>query len=359
LIRVAQGRQIVIPLSGGYDSRLIALLLKRSGYDNILAYSDQSAGSKNAQVAEQVADNLGIPWTTVEVGHSDWHSFYNSQKWNEYFDRAAYLGGLPTPEHIIILETLLQEGEISPDAIVVPGDSSLDTMKATPPELEEKDRIDIDDLTEEIISQHFKYNTHIDLHREEMAERISETIGAGSEDTPKSAVEAFERWRLKERRTKLIINGSRAFDFVGLDWWIPLEDRELYQFWRKVPPEKKRHRSFYEEYIEELYKRVGDVDREEATEIADTTLKSMVADRIRDYPIWDFTKAMYETWVDSSINKAYVKNFKLREIYEDEPRYGVMSEDRLKSLYEGQNHIFYSILAQATVGRISLNSNDD
>ena len=39
LIDVADGRTIVIPLSGGYDSRLVALMLKRLGYENLIAYT--------------------------------------------------------------------------------------------------------------------------------------------------------------------------------------------------------------------------------------------------------------------------------------------------------------------------------
>lgn len=39
LIKWLDGRQVVIPLSGGYDSRLVALMFKELGYKNVLCFS--------------------------------------------------------------------------------------------------------------------------------------------------------------------------------------------------------------------------------------------------------------------------------------------------------------------------------
>ncbi|QKY21483.1 hypothetical protein B4589_014295 [Halolamina sp. CBA1230] len=353
VIRAAQGRQIVVPLSGGYDSRLIALMLKRSGYENVMTYSDKSSGSKNAEVAKKVAENLDLPWSTVDITHSDWRSFYNSERWGEYFDKAGYLGSLPIPTHIFTLEKLIEEGEITRDAIVLPGHSALDTMKATPERLEGKSDIDLGELTSLIVDQHFKYNTHIQIPQRRLANRVAGSIGMDTPDEPESAVEAFERWRLKERRTKLIVNGNRPFDFVGLDCWIPLEDEELYQFWRNVPMEQKRHRSFYEQYITDIYTRTAGINPEEADEIADTTLKTKIADVIREYPIWPLVKNGYEHWEESRLRREISKRFEVHERYRSDPRLGILTEKQFKNLYNGQNYQFYPLLARMTTGNIS------
>lgn len=352
--RAAQGRQIVVPLSGGYDSRLIALMLKRSGYENVITYSDKSSGSENAKVAKKVADNLDLPWATVDITHSDWRSFYNSERWDEYFDKAGYLGSLPIPTHIFTLERLIEKGEISRDAIVLPGHSALDTMKATPERLEAKSDIDIGELTSLIIDQHFKYNTHVQIPQRRLANRVVNTIGMDTPDVPDSTVEAFERWRLKERRTKLIVNGNRPFDFVGLDCWIPLEDEELYEFWRKVPMEQKRNRSFYERHITELYSRTAGINPKEADEIADTTLKIKVADVIRDYPIWPLVKGAYESWEESRLRREFSKRFKAEDRYRSDPRLGILTKEQYKHLYNGQNYRFYPLLARLTTGSASI-----
>ena len=39
LIRYANGRSLVVPLSGGYDSRLIAMMIKKMHYENIVTFT--------------------------------------------------------------------------------------------------------------------------------------------------------------------------------------------------------------------------------------------------------------------------------------------------------------------------------
>jgi asparagine synthase (glutamine-hydrolysing) len=159
---------------------------------------------------------------------------------------------------------------------------------------------------------------------------------------------------LKERRTKLIINGDRVFDFAGLSWWIPLEDKELYEFWKKVPMEQKRHRSFYEDYIETLYSEEANVSEKHAAEIADTTYKSIVADMVRNYPIWPLIKRLYDMWTKSRVRYMCMNNFEIGNIYNNDVRFGIMNKQQLKDLYKGQNYLFFSLLARITTGKITI-----
>ena len=49
LVRYANGRQIAIPLSGGYDSRLILSILSKTGYQNILCFTYGVKGNKESE----------------------------------------------------------------------------------------------------------------------------------------------------------------------------------------------------------------------------------------------------------------------------------------------------------------------
>lgn len=79
LIEVANGRPIAVPLSGGYDSRIIVVLLKEMGYDEVIAFSFGLSNNKDAAVSEQVASHLDVPWEFVEYTPEMWHEWFNSE----------------------------------------------------------------------------------------------------------------------------------------------------------------------------------------------------------------------------------------------------------------------------------------
>jgi asparagine synthase (glutamine-hydrolysing) len=90
LITYAGGRQIVLPLSGGYDSRLIATLLRRSGYDNVLAFSYGVPGNVEAAISKRVADALGFRWTFIEYSNAIWSSAWSTPEAKSQFGRQSY-----------------------------------------------------------------------------------------------------------------------------------------------------------------------------------------------------------------------------------------------------------------------------
>lgn len=63
LVGFLNGRQDVLPLSGGHDTRLIAYCLKNlpgGGDDNIITYSYGKVNNEEYALSEKVAEALGI-----------------------------------------------------------------------------------------------------------------------------------------------------------------------------------------------------------------------------------------------------------------------------------------------------------
>ena len=68
LIRVARGRPIVIPLSGGRDSRLIAMKLKQLAYNDVYCYSYGSLKHQEAlESPARLQRNWGIPGSSPDT----------------------------------------------------------------------------------------------------------------------------------------------------------------------------------------------------------------------------------------------------------------------------------------------------
>ncbi|MCY4318277.1 MAG: asparagine synthase-related protein, partial [Alphaproteobacteria bacterium] len=66
LVVASKGRPIAIPLSAGFDSRLIASGLKHLGHDDVLCFSYGLAGNREATAAREIAEVLGYRWTFFE-----------------------------------------------------------------------------------------------------------------------------------------------------------------------------------------------------------------------------------------------------------------------------------------------------
>jgi len=69
LIQYADGRLIAVPLSAGYDSRLILLMLKRLDYGNVLAFSYGRPGNAESRASRLTAQRLGFNWEFVPCNH--------------------------------------------------------------------------------------------------------------------------------------------------------------------------------------------------------------------------------------------------------------------------------------------------
>lgn len=64
--------KIIVPLSGGMDSRVIAASLKRNGFDNVICFSYGRKGNPESAASEQIAEALNYKWHFVEYSPTTW-----------------------------------------------------------------------------------------------------------------------------------------------------------------------------------------------------------------------------------------------------------------------------------------------
>ncbi|MCS6904067.1 MAG: asparagine synthase-related protein [Bacteroidia bacterium] len=83
---------IVIPLSGGYDSRLLASLVSEKPRVHCFTYGEtyNQARAREVLFAKQVAQNLNLKWQHIEL-----HSYHRYlQDWYNDYGVASFAGGL-------------------------------------------------------------------------------------------------------------------------------------------------------------------------------------------------------------------------------------------------------------------------
>ncbi len=254
LIKIAAGRTIVVPLSGGLDSRLIVLMLKRLGYDKVIAFSYGCPGNSESVVSKQVADSLGIQWKFVEYSNDLWYQWYHSDEYKRYASFADGCTSLPHIQDWPAVWKLKTENRIPYESIFVPGHSAdlpAGSRSASVPELYNNQPIDPRRVDTTILKYHYSLFDWT-KRREELKplfiNKIKQTLG-NNEQFPDNA-SAFESWDIAERQAKFIINSLRVYEFWGYDWWMPFWDYEYMQFWCGVPLEFRINQAMYKQSVD-------------------------------------------------------------------------------------------------------------
>jgi len=260
LITFAGGRPIVVPLSGGYDSRLIVLMLKKLGYENVIAFSYGKPGNKESEVSKKVADSLGFRWEFVPYSNMLWHQWYLSEEMRGYTSFADGLSSLPHIQDWPAVLTLSRENRVPTDSIFVPGHSAdllAGSRSKSVPDLY-SGQVENSRLIEALLGYHYnlfpwlKENPNLGLF---FKDRVKATLGAPSLYPDPSS--AFESWDISERQPKFIVNSLRVYEYFGYGWWIPFWDRAFIKFWSRVVPENRSNQSLYINHVKCLERELG------------------------------------------------------------------------------------------------------
>lgn len=218
MIKSIQGRHITLFLSGGYDSRLVAVSLKKLGYENVTCVSYGNARSKQVVVARRVATELGYPWILIDNPRNVISTLEATLKFKEYMERAAngyvipYFAGLYCAE-------LVQKGMLPKDSVFITGNSG-DVLEGDqfsesfgPSKWYSKD-----DLIDAIIEKHYMtYGKH--SHNPVFRGFTEQLIPHQHSYSYEECQDIFERFNWRERQAKYVVNDVRCYDtYFSADW---------------------------------------------------------------------------------------------------------------------------------------------
>lgn len=247
------GQSVMIPLSGGYDSRIIALLLKEFDVKPIRSFSYGKPGNQEAQISKEVADRLGIPWEFYTYSKADWFKWYHSEDWESYIEQASNLTSIG---HLQDWPAVKQMKERYEDPFVfIPGHAG-DFIAGShiPLELTIDREFDLDEVVRQIMRKHHRlWDTPDHQVKSLIISEIKDSLQGFPFQNREQASAAFEYWDWKERQAKFITNSVRVYEFFGQDWQIPLWDDEIVDFFLKVPVELRYRKYLYDLTLHHMY----------------------------------------------------------------------------------------------------------
>ena len=260
LAHSAGGRQILVPLSAGMDSRLIVSGLAHLGHLNVRCFSYGMTGNFEAAAAKKIAAHLGYEWTFVPFTHSYARAAFHSDLHHRYHEFADNAAATPVEHDFLALLRMDGADWVDEDAILVNGQSGdYITGAHIPPPLaapldsgssEERDAV----LFDALVTKHYGLwqclRTPANLHRiRTMLWRELEEAGAPFDD-PEASFALYEFSEFQNRQCKYVVAGQRAYEFFGYDWRLPLWDNDYLEFWERVPLDAKVDRNLFRAMLE-------------------------------------------------------------------------------------------------------------
>jgi len=249
---------ICVPLSGGFDSRLIATMLKRHGLKNVLCFS-YGVDNSESKVSEIVAKSLGFEWKFYETTEDDWKIEFDLSHVKRYQLMGSNLCSTAHLQDWLAVKKLVKEVGSDQDMVFVPGHSG-DFLAGShlPDFLFSVESTEVECLTDYLISAHHSMNPHPAEHltREKLKSVMKKTIpwfrDLKTLDSFRAA-SSLDTWNWKHRQSKVIINSVRVYEFFGCDWLLPLWHADFMDLWAHTKLPLKRERRLYNEYVSRIY----------------------------------------------------------------------------------------------------------
>jgi asparagine synthase (glutamine-hydrolysing) len=234
-----RGEQVIVPLSGGFDSRLVVGMLKRVGIDNCLCFAYGDHSNKDVAASRQIAEAVGFRWRLMEYSPETWSRWNGSDVYREYVRYSSKGVSKPNLHDFPAVMQLADEGLNGDDAIYFPGHSAdMNAGSHIPPDYPDLYNGTLSVL-DEIIRHHASPSWHepawllkTDVGRAVLRELQREAAPPGTASPDPLA--CCEMWNTENRQAKYIINSVRTYEFVGARWRT-LWDYEFMDFFLRVP----------------------------------------------------------------------------------------------------------------------------
>lgn len=238
----------IVPLSGGYDSRIVASGLRRLGVANVLCISYGRVGNKESEISQQVAEALGFDWRFAEYNRANWTKRLADPQTQKYVRYACNGNSLPVMQDFLALTQLKESGVLREGDVIVPGHtldflsgSHLDAIAV------ESGETSVRKASLRVVERHGAFWWD-ERGQEEVRRRVQILLEQASEDVRgRTAAAMIERFDWQERQAKFIVNNVRAYEFLGFQWRLPLWDQELVAWWKAVPVEHRLGRRLLRE----------------------------------------------------------------------------------------------------------------
>ena len=251
LILSLNNQTVALPLSGGFDSRLIAVMLKKYNYTNVVCYTYGKKDSFEIENSRKTAKALGFAWYFIEYSEKLFGDFSQSTSFINYAHYAGKYSAMPNPQEYFAVQYLTDQKLIPNNTIFIPGYAGdllggSQYLKVIPKKLKKEAIVDL--ITSQKLTS-FKLKKVIKKTlKQELQTLVDSNIYAN-----KLPASIFEDIDIKEKIAKYIFNSANFYTFFGYTYRFPFWDKELLSFFKNVPEEYKMGKLLFDDVLTNNY----------------------------------------------------------------------------------------------------------
>jgi asparagine synthase (glutamine-hydrolysing) len=290
-----QGRTVVVPLSGGYDSRLIVSMLKHFQYDNVMCFTYGRKDNPEIELSRKVAEKLNYKWLYIEYTEDLIHDYISKPDFLAYFPYASQMVSMFYMQEYFAVKYMKDNKIIPYDAIFAPGHSG-DFLAGSM--LNKHGNLSIDESMSELADRIYfiKYcykqpNASIQIR---ILDRIEKNIQEKYMKDSDMAYSIHEDWDFKEKFAKFIVNANTTYTYFGYEFRSPFWDRKLVDFFKFLPLSAKINKYLYDDLLSNKYFAEQDINFENEFRILESD--------IRNYKI----KSQIKQYLPENVNRLFV-----------------------------------------------------
>ena len=261
IITSCNGKTILIPLSAGLDSRLVASFLRKKNYSNVICFSYGQKGNFEAYHAKRIANVLGFKWFFIEINYNKSNKYYASDNYIKYLKRTDSFSSCPVSHELLACEHLKKKGYSSKNTVIIngmPGDFF--TGGHIPKELtiNSNQNLSANERKKRVInlyvSKHFslweilKTPQNVKIIKDKLENELSKFDLNNNE--PINDYIYYEYLEFMNRQSKIIMSNQRVYDFYDYDWRVPFFDYDFINFWKCIGIKDKNSQKLYVDYLE-------------------------------------------------------------------------------------------------------------
>lgn len=250
LKKVIDGRPVVLSLSGGYDSRFVACMLKKVGIENVSCYTYGKKDSFEVKQSKKNAEALGYRWTCVEYTDEIVLKLADDEglKFLGSFDTHDYTGYL---QNYPAVRALHEQGWFEKDSVFITGlCGDMPTgyyIPANDPSLYYNR-----DYTTEWLYKIIYARQSLDYaFKEKWKQHVAKDLEENSIKVQdyQSFISAIDYIYTKNCHSRAFLHMNRVHEFYGYEWLLPFWDVELLSLWYSIPAQYRYKQSIYEDLL--------------------------------------------------------------------------------------------------------------